>query len=211
MKKIFLIIVIFSSCISAQTIYELPFASKGNVIELAVSNTSTVAMENITVNVLEKPAWISFEKCESLLSKIEMNSEAPASFEFSVDKDAPIGEEGKIIFAIKSPNGDEWRKEINVEVSAPTTYELSQNYPNPFNPTTTIEFIIPHDEKVVIKVYDILGREVRTWLNEFREAGHHEVEFSASGGNASQLASGMYIYRMTSGNYSQIRKMMLVK
>lgn len=206
MKKIFLLITIFSSCLSAQTIYELPFASKGNIIELAVANTATLPMQNITVTVEEKPGWISFEKCESLLSNIDMNSEAPALFEFSVDKNAPIGEEGKIVFAIKSPNGDEWSKEINVEVSTPTTYELSQNYPNPFNPTTTIEFIIPNDEKVTIKIYDILGREVKTLLNEFRETGHHEVEF-----NASHLASGMYIYRMTSGSYSQIRKMMLVK
>lgn len=206
MKKIFLFTIILSMHSFAQTAYELPFASKGNIIELAVANTSTTSMQNITVNVEEKPGWILFEKCESLLSMIETNSEAPALFEFAVDKDAPIGEEGKIVFTVKSKNGDEWRKEINVEVSTPTTYELSQNYPNPFNPTTTIEFIIPKDEKVVIKIYDVLGREVKTLLNELREAGHHEVEF-----NAAQFASGMYIYRMTSGSYSQIKKMMLVK
>jgi len=206
MKKMFLLILIFSSCISAQTIYELPFASKGNIIELAIANTSTIPIQNIIVNVEEKPGWISFEKSESLLSEIDINDEAPALFEFSVDKNAPVGEEGRIIFAIKSPAGDKWRKEIKVEVSTPTTYELSQNYPNPFNPTTKVEFIIPNDERVTLKVYDILGREVKTLLNEFRKAGHHEIEF-----NASQLASGMYVYRMTSGSFSQIRKMMLVK
>jgi len=206
MKKIFLFAILFYGLIHAQTIYELPFASKGNQIELSVANTTDITLENITVNIDATPGWINFEKCQAIIAKIAGNNESPALFEFSVDKKSPVGEEGKIIFKIKNLHGDEWSKEINVIVSKPVNYELTQNYPNPFNPSTKIEFIIPNDEKVTVKVYDILGREVETLLNDFREAGHHEVEF-----NASRFASGMYIYRLTSGNFSQIKKMMLIK
>ncbi|MFC2134969.1 T9SS type A sorting domain-containing protein [Bacteroidota bacterium] len=206
MKKIFIIIILFSIQLSAQTVYELSFASEGNQIELAVANTGNAALENITVNIESAPEWINFKHCEILIIEVGGDSEIPALFEFSVDKRAPVGEEAKIIFKINTPSGDRWSKEINVTVSKPVSYELSQNYPNPFNPSTKIEFIIPDDEKVTVKVYDILGREVKTLLDEFKEAGHHEVEF-----NASSLASGTYIYRLNSGSFSQIKKMQLIK
>src|SRR4030042_5805859 len=206
MKKMFLFIIITSTYSFAQTIYELPFASQGNQIELTVANTSGVSLQNVTISVEETPAWISFDNRQTTISKIRSNNEVAVLFEFSVDKSAPVGEAGTILFKIKSPLGDKWRKEINVAASKPTTYELSQNYPNPFNPATKIEFIIPNDEKVTLKVYDILGREVKTLVNDFLEAGHHEIMF-----NADQLASGTYIYRLNFVSYQQIKKMMLVK
>lgn len=206
MKKIILFVTLFSALLNAQPIYELPFASEGNQIELAVANTTTTLLENITVKVEEIPGWINFENSRVAINEIGGNNEAPVLFEFSVDKKAPVGEEGRIIFKIENMDGVEWSKEINVIVSKPVSYELAQNYPNPFNPSTKIEFVIPDDEKVKIKVYDILGREVATLLNEIRKAGHHEVEF-----NAPRLASGTYIYRLTSGNYHQIKKMILMK
>ncbi len=85
-------------------------------------------------------------------------------------------------------------------------FKLYQNYPNPFNPTTKIKYQIPKEEKVTLKVYDILGREVKTLVNEIRSEGIHEVEF-----NASTLASGVYFYRISAGNYSDIKKIVLLK
>jgi len=83
---------------------------------------------------------------------------------------------------------------------------LEQNYPNPFNPTTSIEYTIPSDEFVTLKVYDILGNEVANLVNQRKEAGHHKVEF-----NAGNLASGLYIYKLQAGNYANIRKMLFLK
>jgi Secretion system C-terminal sorting domain len=80
------------------------------------------------------------------------------------------------------------------------------NYPNPFNPTTTITYEIPKDGFVTLKVYDILGREVATLVNEFKTAGKYYVNF-----NAGNLASGMYFYRFKSGSYISTKKMMLLK
>jgi hypothetical protein len=87
-----------------------------------------------------------------------------------------------------------------------SNYSLLQNYPNPFNPSTTIEFEIPKEDNVTIKLYDILGNEIRTLLSEIKKAGHYTLLLDAS-----HLASGMYIYTMHSGNYVSAMKLMLTK
>ncbi|HSW53720.1 MAG TPA: T9SS type A sorting domain-containing protein [Ignavibacteriaceae bacterium] len=98
----------------------------------------------------------------------------------------------------------------------PEEYFLSQNYPNPFNPSTKIEFRIVDFGFVTLKVYDILGNEVATLVNEEKAPGSYEVEFSAkggsaSGGNAYNLPSGVYIYSLRAGSFSQTKKMILMK
>ena len=93
-----------------------------------------------------------------------------------------------------------------VDGVTPTTYSLRQNYPNPFNPNTTINFSIPEQSKVVIKVYNILGSEVATLVNEVKNAGSYNIDFRAS-----NLASGMYIYTIKAGKFTESKKMMLLK
>ena len=93
-----------------------------------------------------------------------------------------------------------------VEVSTPFTYNLSQNYPNPFNPSSTIAWQLKNDGLVTIKVYDQLGKEVATLVNEEKAAGSYEIEF-----NASSLASGVYYYRINAGNFVDTKKMILMK
>lgn len=88
----------------------------------------------------------------------------------------------------------------------PASYELSQNYPNPFNPATTILYEIPRSGFVTLKVFDIIGREVAILVHAFEEAGIHAVKFDGS-----QLAGGVYTYRIQSGAFSQARSMVLVK
>ena len=98
----------------------------------------------------------------------------------------------------------------------PDGYELEQNYPNPFNPSTTISFSLPKECFVTLKVFDVLGREVATLVNENKRPGEYEVEFSAkggsaSGGNAAELSSGIYYYKLIAGNSSEVKKMILMK
>ena len=90
--------------------------------------------------------------------------------------------------------------------AAPAKFALSQNYPNPFNPTTTIDFTVGATGPVQLKVYNVLGQEVATIVNESMTAGSHSVTFDAS-----TLASGMYLYRITAGNFVSVRKMVLLK
>jgi hypothetical protein len=87
-----------------------------------------------------------------------------------------------------------------------TGFELAPNYPNPFNPTTTIRYQIPQAGLVSLKVYDILGKEVATLVNQRQEAGSYRVSF-----NAAQLSSGVYFYRIQTAGFVETRKMLLVK
>jgi hypothetical protein len=85
-------------------------------------------------------------------------------------------------------------------------YALEQNYPNPFNPSTVIKYNLPEYNFVILQVYDVLGREMVTLVNEVKEAGIHSVEFNAIG-----LPSGIYIYKIQTGNFLEIKKMILQK
>lgn len=86
------------------------------------------------------------------------------------------------------------------------SYDLAQNFPNPFNPSTTIRYQIPKDGIVTLKIYDILGSEVATLVNEEKIAGKYEVNF-----NASSLSSGVYIYKIQAGDFVSSKKMILLK
>jgi len=103
----------------------------------------------------------------------------------------------------------------------PINYELSQNYPNPFNPTTKIRFAIPsviasgtkQSQLVTLIVYDVLGNEVATLVDEEKEPGNYEVEFSGAShsGNVRNLASGIYIYRLQTAGFTSTKKMVLLR
>jgi hypothetical protein len=118
--------------------------------------------------------------------------------------------QGTVCYRLKQIDRDgsstySYEIEVNVVTALPI-FELSQNYPNPFNPSTTITFGIPTAATVSIKIYDIVGREVAHVLNGHRSAGYHSIVV-----NASRLTSGIYFYRITAGEYSSIKKMMLLR
>ncbi len=96
--------------------------------------------------------------------------------------------------------------ESATQSNVPLQYGLEQNYPNPFNPSTTIRFQMPSKGFVTLRIYDIVGREVATLVNGFQEAGTHNVKFDAS-----NLPSGIYLYRITSGTYAETKKLVLIK
>jgi hypothetical protein len=88
----------------------------------------------------------------------------------------------------------------------PTEYSLSQNYPNPFNSNTKIKYKLPSDSHVHLKVYDLVGREVKDLVNKQQSAGAYEVNF-----NASNLSSGVYYYKLSAGDYTAMKKMIFLK
>lgn len=132
------------------------------------------------------------------------NSNSPKSYRFTDDN--PI--QGNLVYRLKQLdiNGDyKYSKEIEVNL-IPKNFILFQNYPNPFNPSTTIKFSLPKMSFVTIKIFDITGREVATLLNGFKDPGTYSINF-----NAGSLSSGTYFYKITSENFVQIRKMLLLK
>ncbi len=100
----------------------------------------------------------------------------------------------------------EYTHEVNVDVTSPIEYALEQNHPNPFNPSTMIKYSIAEDGFVKLAVYNLTGEEVALLVNSQQKAGRYEIDF-----NASNIASGVYIYRMESSNFITSKKLMLMK
>ncbi len=99
-----------------------------------------------------------------------------------------------------------YSNEVLIEIGNPSEFSLKQNYPNPFNPVTKIEFSLPDRQQVQLKVYDAIGNEVRTLINEEKPAGMHSINFDGEG-----LVSGVYYYKLTVNGFSEIKKMLLLK
>jgi len=108
---------------------------------------------------------------------------------------------------------------VELKVETPFTFSLEQNYPNPFNPSTKIKFTVPsviasgakQSQLVTLKIYDILGNEIATLVNEEKLAGTYEVIFDSHSGNVRNLPSGVYFYRLQAGSYVETKKMLFLK
>ncbi len=133
------------------------------------------------------------------------NSNSPKEYEF-IDRGVSTG---KYLYRLKQIDNDgsyEYSNVIEIDLGAPMKLSLSQNYPNPFNPKTIINYAVPVGSEVNIVIYDALGNEVTTLINEFKEAGIHSISFDAT-----DLPSGVYIYKMQAGEFVETKKMVLLK
>jgi hypothetical protein len=175
----------------------------------------------VEVVLTRKSSALSFNKETETIELIparqtggEAKAEAEASFTFDVERNTLLSKKDTVEFMITDGSGIMIMKQFIFSYTGPKEFKLEQNYPNPFNPTTTIQYQIPASPKsspkertsVTLKVYDILGSEVATLVNEEQEAGYKEVQF-----NGSNFASGMYVYRIQAGEYISSKKMMLLK
>ena len=93
----------------------------------------------------------------------------------------------------------------------PVTYDLFQNYPNPFNPSTVISYALPKTSVVLIKIYDMLGREIKTLVNDVQNAGINKVQWNGDNNFGSKVSSGTYIYVIKANDYYKAKKMVLLK
>ncbi len=100
---------------------------------------------------------------------------------------------------------------IEIEVLSPNVFTLEQNYPNPFNPSTVISYQLPVNSMVTLKIYDILGNEIATLVNEEKPAGSYEVEFNIYSNEGQNLVSGVYFYKLQADDLIQTKKMVLMK
>ena len=94
----------------------------------------------------------------------------------------------------------------NISTEVPSAYSLGQNFPNPFNPTTNIRYALPKSGMVKLVVFDALGREVETLVNESQQAGKYETKFSGSA-----LTSGVYFYKLSVGDFTETKRMLMIK
>ncbi|MCH8034272.1 MAG: T9SS type A sorting domain-containing protein [Bacteroidetes bacterium] len=121
---------------------------------------------------------------------------------------------GKYQYRLKQIDYDgtfEYSDIVELEVGLPTEYSLEQNYPNPFNPSTTIQYAVSKRQFVTLKVYDVLGNEIATLVNEHKLAGSYEVEFNSMGLIHQTLTSGIYFYQLKAGSFVETKKMILLR
>ncbi len=126
------------------------------------------------------------------------------------DKDISAG---KYIYRLKQTDFDgtfEFSDEIEIYIDMPFTFALHQNYPNPFNPSTKISWQSPVGSWQVLKVFDVLGREVATLVDDYKQAGYHKIEFNLAS-SIQHPASGIYFYQLRAGEYTETKKMILLR
>jgi hypothetical protein len=220
MKKIiitlsFIILLSLAEVNFAQNSYSVQPGVKNNQIVLELSNiSSTEPATDLEVKLVRNSKHLKFVDEEKSLESLTQNTKSEIPFTFDVEYNIGKTEADTVEFMITDNKSIYLTKQFILEYSTPTEYKLEQNYPNPFNPTTKIRYSIPNVEthrdasvrNVTLKVYDILGNEITTLVNEQKEPGYYEVEF-----NASQFASGVYIYRLISGQFVSTKKMLMIK
>jgi hypothetical protein len=130
---------------------------------------------------------------------------SPKNYLFS-DKGLQAGKLDYHLKMIDNNGSYKYSSVVNVEVTAPENFELSQNYPNPFNPTTNISYQIPKAGFVSLKVYNIIGKEIATLVNQEEPAGDYKVQFDTH-----NIASGTYFYKLSAGGVSLYKKMIVIK
>jgi len=133
------------------------------------------------------------------------NSNSPKNYSFN-DENVNAGKYTYRLKQIDTDGNIEYCKTIEVDLGSPEKFELIQNYPNPFNPTTTISFTLPESGNINLTVYNIIGEQVAQLFNGYKVAGIYTIDF-----NASELNSGIYIYKIEANGLTKSRKMMLVK
>lgn len=192
-------------------VHTIPFGAKGNTIQIEVENIGAQDGEYVTVIVAESPEWITFSQKRVRLSDLKSGNTQFASFQFDVIDGVVPNREGEIHFLVMEKEKVLSRKKVDVQSSAPESFELLQNYPNPFNPTTTISYLLPKEMNVRVQIFTILGQEV--WHTNYgvQAIGKHQISW-----NAKERASGVYFYRVIAEGFDgtsfvQSKKMLLIK
>jgi hypothetical protein len=187
------------------------YLRQGNV-DLAKKVNSKIATDNLNtplgVRAKLNNFYIALYTENDVVTATSLLNEVKSQANLSTDMEISSAEDALTVYGsvINANSRVALNKQGNHVKEQPTLYYLSQNYPNPFNPSTTIMYSIKDPGLVKIELFDILGRRVKTLVNEEKQSGEYKVNFTGN-----NLASGVYIYRLTSGTFTQVKKMQLLK
>ena len=216
MKKLLFIFIftLFSTEIIAQGTGSLRLYAGDNIITFGLANESGTVVKSIKIiSDTEKfPNWLRVE--ESLIPVDFMSGALELSLQINVDQ----GHEGEVVslpLILIGDTGHRWYVEpfATIEVRKITKNELLPNFPNPFNPETTINYRLAGntDQETKLVIYNAIGQEIRTLVQKFQSAGEYIVHWDGTNNLGQKVSSGIYMYHLTSGDFSQTRRMMLLK
>ena len=178
------------------------------------NESKSATIENASVKLISNDQWATIVSSVNNLPDINPSTAVAPSSSFLVGYiDSLFPGYFNFKVEIMSDGWTYWTDSIKTIVTGvddkfltPLTFNLEQNYPNPFNPSTMIKFVIPKSSFVNLTVYDVLGRQVETLINEVKHPGDYEIEFDAS-----ELSSGIYFYRIQASDFTETKKMILLK
>ena len=197
--------------------YGVTFDSSGTATEVKIFKDMIVYDQYLIASIMFNSLWISSNYGSEWVS---FNEGLISDWSFS-----GLAINDPYLWSLRESFGNAYRRPLidlvtginTEEVTLPYDYALSQNYPNPFNPTTKIKFTIPGNvilsgakNLVILKVYDVVGNEIATLVNEEMPAGEYEVEFNPAS-SIRYPASGFYFYQLRSGSIIETKKMVLLK
>jgi len=211
--------VLGSGAYTTSSDYSLPveltsFEAQGDFGKVTLAWTTASELQNLGFNIYRSSSEDenNWQMINNEIIPGQGNTSQETDYEF-VDENVTSNETYRYRLESISVNGQvELLQTIETTVPVPDKFVLFNNHPNPFNPTTNLRFQLPDQSKVSITIYDVQGHVVKNLLNKkVYSSGEHIAEWDATDLNGQRVASGMYIYRFTAGNYQKLGKMMFIK
>jgi endonuclease I len=190
-----------STLINNSTTRQIYIANSGSAQLIVDSIAITDSRFSLNIN------GISIEPYSSKKILLQFNPDSIKNYNASITVYSNGGVKEIVLIGIGKDNTVDVENEINT----PFTYSLEQNYPNPFNPSTVIRYQLPVDGKVSLNIYDVLGKEIATLVNEEQSAGNYEVEFNVANESLNIISSAVYFYRLQTGSFIGTKKMVYLK
>lgn len=196
-----------SSLTSEMSVYQLTPGTKNNQLILQLFNQSeTLAATDIKVILENIPSSLVFTSNIQELSSLQPSELKEIQLSFDVLRNINSSSTDTLMIIVTGSDNLLYEKSFIFNYITPKEFKLEQNYPNPFNPLTKIRYEVPIKSKISLKVFDILGNELTTLVDQIQEPGYYEIDFSAS-----ELSSGIYFSRLESDSFMKTIKMSLVK
>ncbi len=213
-----LAVYLFTGLVNAESMTMLNLKPGRNEVVLTVSNKWLYDIKaSIHFDDKAIPSWLDIDM-ENPVVIVNENSTLPARVKLFLNvQDTAPRKITEIPYHLQDVNGNRWNNSLHVmvmnqeEESAVIDYDLRENFPNPFNATTTISYSIAYGNTVSLKVYNTLGQEVKTLINEFKQPGHYTIQWDGTNNRNQNVSTGLYFYRLTAGSFIKTRKMTYVE
>ena len=213
LTTIYVLIIVACTVSAEQPVINL---HKGiNTVTLSVVNTWDKNLSDISFQAEKDdlPEWLSVKNQTRTLNVRSGEKSAEGFLLLCEVTDAPVSAEAILPFSFVDTQGNRWTFTATVRVGTdiPLDYSLYENYPNPFNPLTTISYSLKEARHTRLDIFNMLGQRLRTLVNKEQAAGFHTVQWNGRNSHGEQVSSGVYFYRLQSGDFSQVKRMTLLE